>query len=109
MNFSCKVHGALAVDGVPAGRIGAAEKLHFQADTGGRLGDFSPDDTLRRLPGGAAGSTSFDNDSVNLSIFESNFEFRRTKAFLIFPQTSLPGKPASGGGTNHACFMNFFT
>jgi hypothetical protein len=108
MYFSGKMHGALAVDGVPAGRIGTAEKLYFQADTGGRVGDMSADDTRRRLPGGAAGRTSSDNYSVNLPLFESNVEFRRTKAFLIFPQTALPGKPASGGGANHTCFMNLF-
>lgn len=32
-----KVHRTLAVDGVPPGRIGTAEELHFQTDTHGRV------------------------------------------------------------------------
>jgi hypothetical protein len=97
VNFSCKMNRALAVDRIPAGRIRTAEKLYLQADTNGRLGNGQSHDTLRRLPGGTAGGSSFNGDIFDFFVRDPDIEFRRAKAIAVFTQAVLPGKTASGG------------
>jgi hypothetical protein len=92
------MHRAFSIDRIPAGWIGAAEKLYVQADTDGRFCCGQADNALNRLPGRTAGSPPVYDDIVDLSIRDLNFEFRSTKAFSIVTQTALPGKTTSRGG-----------
>ena len=89
---------ALAVDGIPAGRIRTAVKLYLQADANGRLRNGASDDTLGRLPGGTTGCSPFNDDPVYLSVCYTGVEFRCAKAMAVFTQAVLPGKSASGRG-----------
>lgn len=109
VDLACKMHRAFAIDRIPAGGIGAAEKLHLQTDTDGGCFYGQPDDALRRLPGRAAGRPALHNNRVDFSVADLNVEFRRAKAFFIITQAALPGKTASGGGANDTFFENFFS
>jgi hypothetical protein len=92
------MYRAFSIDRIPAGRIGAAEKLYFQADADGCFCCRQADNALNRLPGRTAGSPPVYDDIVDLSVRDLNFEFRSAKAFFIVAQTALPGKTASRGG-----------
>lgn len=109
MDLSGKMHRTFAIDRIPAGGVGTAEKLYLQADADGRFGYRQPDDALRRLPGRAAGRPPLHNKRIDFSVADLNVEFRRAKAFFIVTQAALPGKTASGGGANDAFFENFFS
>ena len=83
MNIPGKMDRTFSVNRIPAGRIGSAEKLCFQAHAddglfGGHIGH-----TKCGLPCCTAGGTSFYRYVGDFSLFNFNGKFRSTKFFAI--------------------------
>ncbi len=97
MNLAGEVDRTFTVDGVPAGRVGHAQVLDLQANAYGRLFHRHSDDARGGLPGGAAGGAAKDLHRFNLAVNRRDLEFRAAEMTTVPPQTSLPGKAASGG------------
>ena len=109
MHVAGKVYRALAVDGVPSGRVGTAEELNLEAHANGSLFSWPADDFQGGLPGGTAGCPPFDGHRFNLTVSYLDLELRGAEPFTIFTQTILPGKTASGGRGGHTVNFHFFT
>ncbi len=109
MDIAGKVHRAFAENGIPSGRVGTAEKLYLQADAYGRLFYGKANDFFDCLPGGTAGSSAHDRYRCNFPVHDVDIQFRSTEPVAVFPQTILPGKPASGGGGGHALYFHLFS
>ena len=108
MHMPGKMHRALAVNGIPAGRVGTAEKLYLQAYLDGGFFDRTADDVAGRLPGGAARGAPFDGHGFNFTVRNRYVELRGAEPLAVSTQTILPGKAASGGRTGHTADFHFF-
>jgi hypothetical protein len=98
MDIAGEVDRALAVDGIPAGRIGRAEILDFQSDLND--GRFKPQvpDPFDRLPGRAAGGTADDPHLTDATVDGLDLKLGGPEFLSIPSQTNLPGQAASGRG-----------
>lgn len=103
-----EMNRAFTVDGIPAGRVGAAKILNLKADANRCLLGRATYDSFCRLPGGTARRPSFDGDVDDVFVPDRDLEFRRTKALCIQSQPILPGKSASGGWRGDPLEVNFF-
>jgi len=97
MNFTGKVNRTFAVQGIPAGRVGAAEKLGLQADLPGRRRHRQTDYGSRRLPGCPTGCATDDANTGNEPAVHLHLKFRGSEQLAIGTQTLLPGQTTSGG------------
>jgi hypothetical protein len=95
MDIAGEMNRAFTVDGIPAGRIGDAEKLGLKTDAHDRFLNFTADDLLARIPAGAAGCTPDDLYIADFAVFDNDSIFRCTKLFAVGFQADLPGQPAS--------------
>lgn len=109
MNVSRKMDRTLTVNRVPAGRIGAAEELCFQADAGDRLLHGKVQYLLRGLPGRPAGCAPHHIDPNQFFTGCLDGKFRCPEFPAVFSQTVLPGETASGGRAKHPRDAVFFT
>lgn len=108
MQFPREVYGALSVQRVPAGGIGAAKKLCFQPDTHQSILQIHTDHALRRLPGGSAGSSPQNPDALYRAPDDLDTELRGAKSLAVMPQAGLPGKGTSGRGRQNALGAELF-
>ena len=109
MYLAGKMNRTLAMDGIPAGRIGRAEKLGFNAHLASSILYRSTDDPQGRFPGSRTGGTPYNPDIRYSAILYFNLVFRSAKSFPIFTQADLPGKAASGRRRKHPFTGNFLS
>lgn len=102
------MNGALAVDRVPAGRIGGTVKLGIETDLAHSIFDRMTDEPPRRLPCRATGCASNHLDVNDLAVFDLNLEFRRTEELTIIAKTDLSWKTASGRRGKQSFARYFF-
>jgi hypothetical protein len=109
MNFTGKVNRTFAVQGIPAGRVGAAEKLGLQADLPGRRRHRQTDYGSRRLPGCPTGCATDDTNTGNEPAVHLHLKFRGSEQLAIGTQTLLPGQTTSGGRADQGGAAMLFT
>ena len=97
MYVAGKMNRAFAVYRIPTGRIGAAEKLNFQAIASGSLSDIFANHLLGCFPGSPTGCAAFNGNTLNFAVDDIGFHFWCPKTLFIASQTAWPGKAASGG------------
>lgn len=109
MHLPCEMHRALAMDGVPTGRIGRTEELGFYTHLSGSVIHRSANDSFGSLPGGCTGGAAHNPDLCNLVILDFDLILGSTEALTIFTQANLPGKAASGGWGKYPFAWYLFT
>jgi hypothetical protein len=103
-----KVNRAFTVDGIPSGRVRAAEKLNLKTHTDRSLFNRTPDNLEGRHPGGATGRTPSAGHGFNFTFRHVYFKLRGPELVAVFAQTILPGKSASGGWCGDTFYFFFF-
>ena len=101
MYVTGKMNWTFAVNRIPTGWVGTAEKLDFQSIACGGLSGIFANHLLGGLPSSPTGCAAFDSDTLNLSVDNIGIHLWRTKTFFIASQTAWPGKAASGGWGNY--------
>ena len=91
-----KMHRALAVDRVPASRIGITVELGIKTDLSDRILHRRADGTSGSLPRGFARSAANNADIRNNTLFNLNLKFRSTEALAIVSKADLPWQSTSG-------------
>jgi hypothetical protein len=98
----------LAMDGIPASRVGGAEELGFKPHPAGSVIHGSADQFPGCFPGGGARGAAYHPDVGDLAVFYINFIFRSAEQLTIFSQADLPGKATSGRRGQHPFAGYFF-
>ena len=106
--MTCKMDRALAMDRIPAGRIGRTEVLNFQADFYDCFIDRQTGDFQGRFPGSPARCTPHDGDLLNVVCNQTDLKLRGSEPYAIWAQAILPGKTASGRGRENQLTLQFF-
>lgn len=92
---------ALAMDRVPAGRVGKAVKLGVQTHFSRSLLDMDTKHPPGGCPGGTArGSPDYPHIFYN-ALFDFHLKFGGAKPLAIVSKTVLPWQSASGGRRQH--------
>ena len=92
-----KMHRALAVDRVPAGRIGITVELGIKTDFSNRILHRRADGAPGGLPRGSTRSAANNADIRNNTLFNLYLKFRSTEALTIVSKADLPWQSTSGG------------
>ncbi|KJR96944.1 MAG: hypothetical protein VR65_26255 [Desulfobulbaceae bacterium BRH_c16a] len=96
MNFAGKMNRAFAVYRIPASWIGRTVKLRVKTDFTYCVFDGMTDESPRRLPCRATGSTPNDLHFYDLPVLDFYLEFRSTKKLTVASKTNLSWKTTSG-------------
>jgi hypothetical protein len=93
-----EVHGAGAVEGVPARRVGPAPELDLEAQAGDGLFDGLAEDLEGGVPGGAAGGAPQDLDVDDAAVSGGlGAVVRGAELLAIGSEADLPPEAASRG------------
>lgn len=97
MYVAGKVDGALAVDGIPARRVGLAPELDLEAQAGdGHFGGLT-DDLEGGGPGGAAGGAPQNLDADDVAVCGLDAVGRGAELLTVGSEADLPPEAASRG------------
>jgi hypothetical protein len=91
VDIAGKMDRTLAINGIPAGRIGRAEVLHLQTDTNVGALNIQTCNLGGRFPGRSTRGTTQNMYPADLSLCDLGFKLGRSESFAIFAQTNLPG------------------
>jgi len=105
MHPTGKMHRALGVDRIPAGRISGAEELGIKADLSDYIDNRNTDHPLGRIPSRAAGRSPQHDHLGDQPVFDHYLKFGGTKTLAIGTETILPRQSTSGRGC-HDQFSN---
>ena len=109
MDLAGKVNRTLAVNRIPACRIGRTVKLGVKADLPHCILNRMANQPSCRLPCRPAGCAANDCDLDKCPILYCHLEFRGAEMLTIIAKANLPWKATSGGRGNQAFAGNFFS